>query len=286
MIISFSTATFDNINGKEYLGGPANYGGAIIDFFGEILNLDTINFVNVGKKDLHKIITLNHRNLIPNYIDSSVKFKLSYHNQKRICQILSKSFSVSKYDITNYGLEEFIKNSTIIVSPVINEFPWSFFNKLVNSKPKAIFLDLFNNDDGNFSKSELALLNNILSIKGNKLFIKLSENEIRGLIKAGIDLSNTSLLITRGKTGAELIHNKFKAPIISHGIKVKTINSTGAGDVFLYVFATMYEYGLPLKKCLRIANKIAAISTSYDTIEEFCKAIRKNKKIIQSIAKK
>jgi 2-dehydro-3-deoxygluconokinase len=46
------------------------------------------------------------------------------------------------------------------------------------------------------------------------------------------------------------------------GFKVRTVDTSGAGDTFDAAFVVAYLEGLPLEKCVRFANAAAAISTT------------------------
>jgi len=81
------------------------------------------------------------------------------------------------------------------------------------------------------------------------------------------------LLITYGKNGAKVVKNNKIICKVS-GLKRKAISALGTGDVFLYSFVIFYNYNQSIKKSLIEANKIAAESTKYLTIEDFYEKIK------------
>jgi hypothetical protein len=276
MIISFSTITFDTIDNKEYLGGPADYGGVILNNMGQEHSLKFLNVCNINKKDIKKLEILDHKNILVNNIPESIKFNLDLNNGPRKVELKSQRFSIDKSVLDELRLKERIKGNTIIISPVISEFAPDFYLSIIDLKPKAIFLDLFNNDDGKFSQEELDLFEQIAKTTKTKLFFKLSQNEIQGLKdnKKNIPL-NQHIITTLGDKGANI--KKDKTMYQASGIKAKTINPTGAGDIFIYTFAALYDMGNTIESCLNAANEMAAKSTEYNGLEGFAHAFKQRK---------
>jgi len=273
MLISFSTITFDKIGNNHYLGGPADYGGVVLDYLEEKNGIKFLNVCNIARKDISSLVTLAHKNLVPNYIPQSVNFELIFKNDKRQVLLQSKRFKVTDAIFKKFNLQDEIKGNTVIVSPVISEFTLSFFSKLISLKPKALFLDLYNNDDGRFSQNEIKLFETISKAKGVKIFFKLSKNEMRGLTENKVTFeTNHCFLTTLGADGAELKNGNLT--LRTYGLKVKTINPTGAGDIFIYTFASLYDKGTKLEECLNAANTMAAKSTEYMSLEEFSDGLR------------
>jgi len=266
MIVSFSSISLDTIKNKLYLGGPSNYGGSVLDILNYHFNIDFLNVLNISKKDLPKINTLNHINLIPNYIPRSVNFNLIFKKNIRTVISTTPLFEISSNIFDDFNLSDYIKNNFVIISPIINEFNYSFYKKLFSLNPKFVFLDLYNNDDGLFSNKEIKLLHYILSLNQNVL-LKLSENEYAGLKnRLNITMINKNIffLITKGENGAEIILNG-KVLFSVKGIKTKLVNATGAGDIFLYSFVGLYYKYNNFNLALKLANKIAACSITYNT---------------------
>ncbi len=273
MIISFSTITFDKIGKNYYLGGPADYGGIVLDFFERTKKIKFLNVCNISKKDIARISPLNHKNLVPNYVRESVNFELIIKNNTRKVLLKSKKFKITEKILEDLALKKDVRGNTVVVSPVISEFTKSFYSKLLSYKPKALFLDLYNNDDGKFSKNEILLFEDISLNKSANIFFKLSQNELQGLTKSKVVFNGQHYFLTTfGANGAELKTDNLILKV--NGLKVKTVNSTGSGDVFLYTFASLYDKGIKLKNCLKGANKMAAKSTEYLCLEEFSDELR------------
>jgi hypothetical protein len=276
MIISFSTITFDKINNKEYLGGPADYGGVILNYINQKHQLDFQNICNINKNDIKKLEILKHNNIVINNIPESIKFNLNLNNGIRKVKLESQRFIVNKNIFNASNIKNKICGNTIIVSPVISEFTKDFFSKLLELKPKAVFLDLFNNDDGDFAKNELSLFEQITKTTHTQIFFKLSQNEIQGLKNNKQEIpSNHYIITTLGDKGARI--QKNGDIYNTSGIKAKTINPTGAGDIFIYTFAALYDMEHTIEDCLNTANEMAAKSTEYDELEGFANALRQGK---------
>lgn len=80
------------------------------------------------------------------------------------------------------------------------------------------------------------------------------------------------LLITSGKNGAKILKNN-KIICSVNGLKRKIVSTLGAGDVFLYSFIMFYNKYNSLRKSIEEANKLAADSLKYKTVEEFYKKV-------------
>ncbi|MDD4049764.1 MAG: hypothetical protein PHX47_02025 [Candidatus ainarchaeum sp.] len=262
-IFSFSSVSIDLINNNVFLGGPPNYGGSILHLLSNNFNLNFINISNISKKDFYEnIILLKH--IIPNYVPETVCFNLKQFKNNRVVKLNSKPFRIS----SNLNLN--LTNATIIVSPIINEFNILFFKKIFSQKPKFIFLDLFNNDDGGFKKQELLLLKQIIALSKKyfvKVFFKLSDKEYFGLDKNILE-NMDYILLTKGCNGADILKNNVLF-FSDSGYDVIEKSSVGAGDVFLYSFVGYYLKKASLKKSLKFANKIASSSVMFNTFDQF-----------------
>lgn len=266
-LISFSSVSKDKLEGnKVYWGGPANYGGLIWGAHHNKFSFDFTNISNISKSDFAKLSKFTDY-IVPNFIKDTATFKITHKKGIRVIKLLTPSFSINKPKLLNTK----ISNNYVVISPIINEFNLNFYKYVFLAKPKAIFLDIFNNDNFKFSKEEIDLFNGILELNkyySGRLFIKLSENEAKTLLKKVKIDSRIYLLITCGKNGAKILKNN-KIICKVNGLKQKVVSALGAGDVFLYSFAMFYKKYSSLEKSLKEANKIAAESTKYKTIEEF-----------------
>ena len=105
--------------------------------------------------------------------------------------------------------------------------------------------------------------------------VKLTEDELlfltetstmeEGLVKIS-NLNIPFLFITMGEAGACVLHDGKRMNV--PGIKVKAVDTTGAGDAFFAaVLSRFHEKGVPvddvqLKEYVQFANKIGAIATT------------------------
>jgi len=271
-LISFSSVSKDKLeNNKIYWGGPANYGGLVWSAYKDKFNSNFTNIANISKPDFVELSDFADY-ITPNYIDKTITFRITHKKGIRIVKLLTPSFSIARPKLLNKE----INGNCIVISPIINEFKLSFYKSIFFAKPKTIFLDIFNNDNSKFSKLEIDLFNNILELNkrySGKLFIKLSDNEAKPLLKKMKIDYRIYLLITYGKNGAKVVKNNKIICKVS-GLKRKAISALGTGDVFLYSFVIFYNYNQSIKKSLIEANKIAAESTKYLTIEDFYEKIK------------
>ncbi len=76
------------------------------------------------------------------------------------------------------------------------------------------------------------------------------------LLKLGIK----NIIITLGEKG--LFYSDGKEEIFLKAISVKAIDTTGAGDAFNGGFAFSLFQGKKIRECLRLANKVAGLSTT------------------------
>lgn len=71
------------------------------------------------------------------------------------------------------------------------------------------------------------------------------------------DLTNTQFLITYGTDGAMFLSNGQTQKICAH--KVRSVDTTGAGDTFFGVFMAHYSNGRRIETALKKANAAAAL---------------------------
>jgi ribokinase len=69
-----------------------------------------------------------------------------------------------------------------------------------------------------------------------------------------------NVIITMGKNGAYVMSKRFTGMV--PGIKVKAVDSTGAGDVFNGALAVALAEGMEHKDAVHFANRAAAISVT------------------------
>ena len=100
---------------------------------------------------------------------------------------------------------------------------------------------------------------------------ELEAEEITGMAISDIDSANlaaekiigrgvNNVIITLGETGAYIKSKEFSELV--PGIKVKTIDTTAAGDIFNGALAVAIADGYDLKNAVEFANKAAALSVT------------------------
>jgi rfaE bifunctional protein kinase chain/domain len=86
---------------------------------------------------------------------------------------------------------------------------------------------------------------------------------LENVVDAGVALSKSlgsNVLLTRSQDGVSFFGSeRFDFPTEAK----KVFDVTGAGDTVVAVFAHYYMKGLPLRACVRLANKAAGIAVSY-----------------------
>lgn len=85
-------------------------------------------------------------------------------------------------------------------------------------------------------------------------------DEIKTASTKLIDLGLTNVIVTLGSKGA-LWMDKYHSELVK-GLKVDTVDTTGAGDAFIGSFAHYYTHGSDVRKALQQANRFAAYSTT------------------------
>lgn len=130
------------------------------------------------------------------------------------------------------------------------------------------------------------LLENIFALTPNEVEVsmmsKIRTKGLKSMIKAGKKLIKTGIknvVITLGEKGAMLINNE-KA-LHFQAIKVKAIDTTGAGDAFNGALAVALAEGKSIEDAIRFANFAGALATTKvgaqealpkrEEIEEFMK---------------
>ncbi len=110
---------------------------------------------------------------------------------------------------------------------------------------------------------ELKGLVEILGIEGNRRSLDYDfsiEEYVRKMAGAVIDLGIKNVLVTLGPRGAVLINEKEK---ISHGVyDVVPVDTVGAGDCFVGVFAASLSKGMSTREALKFASAAASISVT------------------------
>ena len=88
--------------------------------------------------------------------------------------------------------------------------------------------------------------------------------DLRSAEKAGkklIRMGVRNVVITLGRLGAMLIKGG-EVTVRVKGVKVKAVDTTGAGDAFCGAFTAFLSEGRPVEEALRLANYAAALSVT------------------------
>ncbi|CAL6072084.1 Ribokinase [Hexamita inflata] len=95
-------------------------------------------------------------------------------------------------------------------------------------------------------------------------FVVPNETEFAALVQKGVDFEHTKVIKTLGEHGVEV------DGIVVPAIKVKAVDTTGAGDCWIGAFCAFYAQGESMGECCRKANSAAGISvTRYGTAASF-----------------
>jgi ribokinase len=102
---------------------------------------------------------------------------------------------------------------------------------------------------------------------------------LRSIIQAARKLLKTgpqTIIVTLGKKGCIAVDQN--TVLVVNGIRVKTIDTTAAGDCFVGALISQLAHHVPFSAALRFANQAAALSTtrigassSLPTLEEYNK---------------
>lgn len=111
----------------------------------------------------------------------------------------------------------------------------------------------------------------ILQVNENEIFTLSGESDLSKIINEIFECGIKLLIITKGENGASIFYkeNSIIKTINEHGIKVKTVNPVGCGDIFGAVFFYSYIKSGNFETALKTANAVAGICTSYKSFEEF-----------------
>ncbi len=251
--------TIDEIDGETMIGGPPNYGGVVIaDYFGirplvitSCAATDVTRFVKETKDKLQYIVELSKETTVFRFP------KLGHENKM---ELLSKASN----------LRVIIPTDLAILNPVCREVSNNFINE-VRSISKYLAIDI----QGLVRTGELGEIKrtNFLKeyhyIKSANL-IKVSNYELPFLIEGeNLEelqkmLSSMEVLVSKGHEGAVLIYNETKYEVSSPSVTL--VNSTGAGDVLISMYAYLRAKNESIETSLAYAVAAASSSISHDGV--------------------
>ncbi|MGB9694820.1 MAG: carbohydrate kinase family protein [Caldisericaceae bacterium] len=129
--------------------------------------------------------------------------------------------------------------------------------KLVSDGAKIFFDPQFR-----IGKSLIGFFETSVSLINLSYFVFMNDREMKELPEALLReriASGTTFVIKRGENGAMLLSKDLNCEV--QGLKVATIDTTAAGDIFNAAFMRCFALGKTQKKCLEYANTVAALST-------------------------
>lgn len=271
-ILVIGSPTIDSIDSKYFgPGGPVTYVSNSLSQLGQ----KNINIVTSFGKDFLYESFIQNDNLINFESSYTNKFDFVFNSENRKMEAISNSQKI-------YSEEIDLKNppQLIYIAPVLDEFSIGETKKLMNKYKTSFFVGM---PQGwirkiidkeiifNFSDIEKFPYFDILFFSDEEISnCNISFKKLRKLSKV--------LVITKGKKGATIYMNEKTLDI--QPVKVKSVNTIGAGDIFSTVFSFELYSSCNLILSGELANEIAAKSTQYVGLESinsnvFNKALRK-----------
>lgn len=223
--------------------------------------------LNKLKADVKLITTIGNDSFKNLLIDEINKVKM---NTK--INMINDSNIVASILVDKDGQNEVIVSSKVNFS---KDFKKEIFEEIDKTDilllTKEIEKDLINEiiDYAILKNKEIAynfspVLNKDIILNDNIIYF-VNEEEAKELLgESYIDKAlnkNLRIIITKGMFGLTLVENSKITPI--SGLKVNSIDTTGAGDILMASTIYYYSKGLSLEESLFKANIIAASSTKY-----------------------
>ena len=258
----------ETIVGKKFIQNPGGKGdnqviaaarmGADTTFIGAV---GDDNYGELLKKNLESNNVKTHLKIVPNMSSQIATILIDESGENRIVIVPGANNFVDKKEIDdNFNI---IKECDIILMQL--EIPMETVEYVVNKCYELNKIIILNPAPG----AELSL--NIIK---KCTYLTPNENEI-GLItkmpydtidniklaaKSLIDKGAQNVLVTLGEKGAYLKNDK--EDIIIPTLKVKAIDTTGAGDCFNGVFAAYLALGKSVIEAIKYANCASSISVT------------------------
>jgi len=244
-------------------GGPVSYISNILSSYGHNVTM----FSSFGED--FPIESLNPKiHLIKNISKNTTKFILSYKNDLREFKIPTEA---TKLDLANLK-KSIDKYDVVFFAPIFNEININQVNQLVNSNDKY-FVGVPQGWIRRRDDKKILINFNRLKFLPKLEMIFFSEEEIKSSNLKINDLKNLAkiLVITRGHIGSTIFYQEQSFDFSSYD--VKTIDTTGAGDIYAAVFAMTFFSTKELIYSANLASKIASESTKYWGMEGIFKKI-------------
>ena len=254
-ILVVGNPTIDYIDSK-YLGpgGPVTYVSNSLYQLGQ----KKVNIVTSFGKDFSTENISGYENLLNFESEYTNRFDFTFKSENRKIEAISNS---KKINFEEINLN--ISPKLIYISPVLDEFSIKETKKLMQKYQSSFFVCMpqgwirkLNGKEVEFDFSEIENIPyfDILFFSDEEIAnCHLSINKLRKLSKV--------LVITKGKKGVS-VYSKEKSLEIEP-VKVKSVNTIGAGDIFSTVFSLELYSSNNLISAGDLANEIAARSIQH-----------------------
>jgi sugar/nucleoside kinase (ribokinase family) len=253
-ILVVGNPSLDQIDNVYYgAGGPVSYISNILSSYSHNVTMFS------SFADDFPIESLNPKiNLIKNISKNTTKFILSYKNNLRELKIFSEA---TKLNLRNLK-KSINKYDVVFFAPVFHEIDINEVNQLVNCNDKY-FVSVPQGWIRIKNKKKILINFNRLKFLPKLEMIFFSEEEIQSSNLNINDLKNLAkiLVITRGHIGSTIFYQEQRFNFSSY--HVKSIDTTGAGDIYAAVFAITFFLTKELIYSANLASKIASESTKY-----------------------
>ena len=263
-ILVVGNPSLDQIDNVYFgAGGPVSYISNILSSYDH----DVTMFSSFA--DDFPIECLNPKiHLIKNISKNTTKFILSYKNDLREFKIPAEA---TKLDLVNLN-KSIDKYDVVFFAPIFNEININQVNQLVNSNDKY-FVGVPQGWIRRRDNKKILINFNRLKFLPKLEMIFFSEEEIKSSNLKINDLKNLAkiLVITRGHIGSTIFYQEQSFDFSSY--HVKSIDTTGAGDIYAAVFAITFFATKELIYSANLASKIASESTKYWGMEGIFKKI-------------
>lgn len=260
---------------KICLGGQAANSAVVLANLGvKTLLVTPIGEDNHGK--LSKKLLSPHKNL---------ELIVSNKNIKTPCAFIWTEKSTAERTI----VYEKIKSDTLILYPknilekVIRNTNYILFDHQSSKDISKVIHEILKNNVNLMMDAERSdpymfkLLKHIKYLIFSKEIVKFLDLNVKQLLKKFIKLGPEIVCCTLGKDGCIAMTKGSNKIYTAKAIKVKPVDTTGAGDVFHAGFMYGIIQGWSIEKILSFANKIAGVSTKHigGSSFVFCEDLKK-----------
>ena len=258
----------ETIVGKKFIQNPGGKGdnqviaaarmGADTTFIGAV---GDDNYGELLKKNLESNNVKTHLKIVPNMSSQIATILIDESGENRIVIVPGANNFVDKKEIDDNF--EIIKECDIILMQL--EIPMETVEYVVNKCYELNKIIILNPAPGAELSSNIIKKCTYLTPNENEigLITKMPYDTIDNIklaAKSLIDKGAQNVLVTLGEKGAYLKNDK--EDIIIPTLKVKAIDTTGAGDCFNGVFAAYLALGKSVIEAIKYANCASSISVT------------------------